>query len=134
MSYAAITFKVKPGAEELVDEIFAGFQRADSAIVHDENGKEVARILGTALFIKDNMLVRVIHYEGDLIALSRFMGRQHGVQEAERKLATILDVPRDSSSDEGFKNFFLSSSMRSIAQFSAPSELIVDTLTNGLAN
>jgi hypothetical protein len=134
MTYAAITFKVKPGTEGRVDQIFAGFQRAQSAVVHDENGKEVARILGTALFIKDNTLVRIIQYEGDLAAVSRFMGRQHGVREAERKLAEILEVPRESASDEGFRDFFRNSSMRSVAQFSAPVELIVDTLSNGLAN
>jgi hypothetical protein len=134
MSYAAITFKVKPGTEGRVDEIFAGFRRSDSAIVHDENGKELARILGTALFIKDNTLVRVIHYEGDLAAVSRFMGRQEGVREAEQKLAEILEVPRDSFTDQGFRDFFRNSSMRSIAQFSAPAELIVDTLSNGLAS
>jgi SchA/CurD like domain len=132
MAYAAITFNVRPGTEDRVDEIFAGFQRATSAVV-EEDGREVARILGTALFIKNTTLVRVIHYEGDLAAVSRFMGRQHGVREAERKLAEILETPRDSSTDDGFRDFFRNSSMRSIAQFSAPTELIVDTLAHGLA-
>lgn len=128
MAFAAITFRVRPECEEEVIDIFRDFKRADSAIVYDDDGREVAWILGTGIFYKDGAIVRVIHYEGSLDQVRRHMGAQAGVQEAERKLNDYLVVPRDTTSEEKFQRFFEGSVMRSIAQLSAPTEFIVDVL------
>jgi heme-degrading monooxygenase HmoA len=113
MPFTAITYKVKTGHEEEIAEIFSerNFTRADSPELHGNNGEEVGRLLGTGLFIQDDTMVRVIHYEGDMRAVGRKMGTQKGVQEAEGRLASYLAEPRDTSTPEAFAAHFRSSLM-----------------------
>lgn len=122
MATAAITYKIKPGFEEEIAAIFAEFKRAASPVMRDEAGDEVGRIRATALFIKDDRMVRFIQFDGTLEDVGRHMARQDGVREAERKLAPFLAEPRDTSTVEGFLTYFRNSTMRCL------SELSVDTL------
>jgi hypothetical protein len=128
MAFAAITFRVKPEHEKEVVDIFTNFKRASSPIVYDDEGNEVAWILGTGIFYKDGSIVRVIHYEGSLEHLRRHMGAQSGVQEAEHRLNDYLEVPRDTTSEERFREFFEDSLMRRVSQLSSPTEFVVDVL------
>ncbi|MFH8349824.1 SchA/CurD-like domain-containing protein [Streptomyces sp. NPDC018045] len=121
MPYAAITYRVKPGHEEEIAEIFAGFQRVDRPEFAGETGEQAGRLLGTAVFVKDDVLVRVIHYEGDFAAVGRHMAAQKGVHVLEEKLAPFLAEDRDTRSAQGFAAYFRDATMRSIAQ------LTVDT-------
>ncbi|WP_405773861.1 SchA/CurD-like domain-containing protein [Streptomyces sp. NBC_01538] len=121
MPYAAITYRVKPGHEEEVAAIFAGFRRVDTPDFAGEAGETAGRLLGTAVFIKDDVLVRFIHYEGDFSAVARHMAGQKGVHVLEDKLAPFLAVERDTSSPQGFAEYFRNATMRSLAQ------LTVDT-------
>jgi hypothetical protein len=129
MEFAAITFKIKPGSEGQIREIFSGFKRASSAVVRDGDNHEVAHILGTALFIKDDIMVRVIQYEGNLEEIAKFMGRQEGVREAEQRLNAYLVEPRDTSTREGFMRFFRNCSMDRLSQFAAPTDVIIHALS-----
>ncbi|KXK63830.1 SchA/CurD [Micromonospora rosaria] len=126
MPFAAITYKVKPGHEDEIAAIFADFQRADSPILHDDDGDEVGIILATGLFIKDDTMVRVIQYEGHLSDVARHMAGQAGVHTAEERLAPYLAEARDTSTVEGFLHYFENSTMRSIQQLSVPAELMAD--------
>ena len=121
MPYAAITYRVKPGHEDEIAEIFAGFQRVDRPDFAGETGEQAGRLLGTGVFVKDDVLVRVIHYEGDFSAVARHMAAQKGVHILEEKLSPLLAEPRDTSSTEGFLEYFRDATMRSISQ------LTVDT-------
>lgn len=118
MPFTAITYDIKPGCEDEIAEIFGGFKRVGSPVVRDESGAEVARILSTALFIRDDTMVRFIEYEGELEAIARFMASQPGVAEVERKLAPYLSKPRDTGTVEGFVRTFERSTMRCISQLS----------------
>lgn len=118
MPYAAITYHVKPGHEEEIAEIFAGFQRVDTPDLTDDNGESAGRLLGTAVFIKDETMIRVIHYEGDFSAIGRHMARQSGVHQLEQKLAPYLAEQRDTSTAEGFGRYFRNATMRCISQLS----------------
>jgi hypothetical protein len=118
MPFAAITYRVKPGHEDEIAEIFAGFQRVDSPILRDEQDAQAGRLLGTAVFIKDDVMVRVIHYEGDFGAVAAHMARQRGVHLLEEKLAPYLAAQRDTSSAEGFKAYFRDATMRCVSQLS----------------
>jgi hypothetical protein len=118
MSYAAITYRVKPGHEDEIAEIFAGFQRVDSPILRDEQDVQAGRLLGTAVFIKDDVMVRVIHYEGEFGAVAAHMGGQRGVHLLEEKLAPYLAAERDTSSADGFQAYFRDATMRCISQLS----------------
>ncbi|MFK8849734.1 SchA/CurD-like domain-containing protein [Streptomyces sp. Ac-502] len=121
MPYAAITYRVIPGHEEEIAEIFAGFQRVDRPEFAGESGEQAGRLLGTAVFLKDDVLVRVIHYEGDFAAVGRHMAAQKGVHVLEEKLAPYLAERRDTRSAPDFAAYFRDATMRSIAQ------LTVDT-------
>ncbi|MCP2341090.1 SchA/CurD-like domain-containing protein [Actinomadura rupiterrae] len=121
MPYQAITYRVKPGHEDEIAEIFSDFRRVDDAELRDEDGTVVGRLLGTGLFIKDDVMVRVIHYEGDFVAVARKMAAQSGVHSAEAKLAPFLAQERDTSTPEAFGKYFRDSLMRPISQLSVDS-------------
>lgn len=120
MPYAAITYKVKPDYHKEISEVFSNFQRPGSPVLRDENGRQVGLLLGTGLFIKDDVVVRVIHYEGELDDVARHMSVQEGVREAERALAPYLAGERDTSTPEGFLAHFDAAVMHGIQQFSLP--------------
>ncbi|MEU3465761.1 SchA/CurD-like domain-containing protein [Streptomyces sp. NPDC006733] len=122
MPYAAIVYRVKPGHEDEIAKIFENFNRVDTADLRTDDGTEAGRILGTGLFIKDDVMVRCIHYEGDLAAVGKHMATQPGVHAAESRLAPYLLEERDTSSPQAFGEYFRKASMRSILQLS------VDTL------
>ena len=118
MPFAAITYRVKPGHEEEIAEIFAGFQREDTPDLQDEDAAKAGRLLGTAVFIKDDVMVRVIHYEGEFGAIAGHMARQRGVHLIEEKLAPYLAEQRDTSTPEGFGAYFRNAVMRCVSQLS----------------
>jgi hypothetical protein len=118
MPYAAITYRVKPGHEEEIAKIFADFPRVDTPKLRDVAGAEVGRLLGTGVFVKDDVMVRVIHYEGDFAAIGRHMASQQGVRQVEERLAPYLAETRDTSTPEGFGRYFRDATMRSVSQLS----------------
>lgn len=118
MPYAAITYRVKPGHEDEIAEIFANFKRVASPVLRDDSGEEAGKLLGTAVFIKDELMVRVIHYEGAFEFVAKHMAGQSGVHSLEAKLAPFLAVQRDTSTAEGFGRYFRDSTMRCISQLS----------------
>jgi hypothetical protein len=115
---AAITYDIKPNCEAEIEAVFSGFRRTGSTDVRDGSGTTTTRILGTALFIRDDTMVRFIEYEGDLDAVARHMASQPGVQEVERRLAPYLARPRDTSTVEGFVATFQRSLLRCISRLS----------------
>lgn len=115
MPIAAISYDIRAGYEDEIAEVISGFTRPRTSTVGDDNGTEVARILSTAVFIKNDTMVRFIEYDGDLTAVARFMSTQPGVQEFERRMAPYLASPRDTGTVEGFVRTFTESSMRCIA-------------------
>jgi len=118
MPLTAITYDIRPGCEEEVGRIFAEFRRVRGPAVPGEDGQEAGRVLSTAVFIRDAVMVRVIEYEGDLEAIARHMAGQPGVREVERKLKPFLSAPRDTDTAEGFIATFRRSQMRCLTHLS----------------
>jgi SchA/CurD like domain len=118
MPYAAITYRVKPGHEDEIADIFAGFQRVNTPEFRDDAGDRAGRLLGTAVFIKDDVMVRIIHYEGDFSAIGRHMASQRGVHLIEEKLAPLLAEQRETTTEDGFQQYFRNATMRCISQLS----------------
>lgn len=116
MPYAAISYRVLPGYEDELASVFDGFRRVDTPEFSDETGRRVGRLLGTAVFLKDDVLVRVIHYEGDFSAIARHMANQSGVHVVEEKIEPYLRDRRDTSTEAGFVRFFRDATMRCILQ------------------
>ena len=115
MPITAITYNIKPDCEDKIAEIFQNYQRPASPDVRGDDGSQVAKILGTAVFIKNDTMVRIISYEGDLDAVARFMAAQPGVREFERKIVPFLSKPRDTGTVDGFVQTFGDSTMRCIS-------------------
>ena len=115
MQITAITYNIKPGYEDEIAEIFENYKRPASPNVRADDGSEVARILGTAVFIKDGTMVRIISYEGDLEAVARYMAEQPGVKAFEEKIVPYLSKPRDTATVDGFVKTFGDSAMRCIS-------------------
>ncbi|HET8661632.1 MAG TPA: SchA/CurD-like domain-containing protein [Micromonosporaceae bacterium] len=120
MPFAAITYDIKGGHEDDVAELLRGFRRPASPEVPSADGAPATRILATAVFIRDSLMVRFIEYEGDIDAVARFMASQPGVQEVERKLKPYLRTPRNTDTVEGFVQTFKSSMLRCVTQLSVP--------------
>lgn len=118
MPYAAIAYRVKPGHDDEIAEIFANFKRVRTPELRDAAGKESGKLLGTAVFIQDDIVVRVIHYEGEFADIARKMAAQAGVHDVEGKLAKFLAVQRDTSTPEAFASYFRAATMRCISQLS----------------
>ncbi|MCP2341061.1 SchA/CurD-like domain-containing protein [Actinomadura rupiterrae] len=120
MPFAAITYDIKPGHEDDIAAVFSDFKRVKNPAVKDAEGREVGRVVGTALFISDDTMVRFIEYEGPLEDVARFMAAQPGVQEVERRLKPYLASPRDTATADGFVATFQKSTMRCISQLFPP--------------
>lgn len=132
MPYAAITYDVEPGHDEEIKEVFSRFQRPDSPVLRDEDGKQVGLLLGTGLFIKGPIMIRVIHYEGTLEDVARHMSVQDGVHRIEEELKPYLATPRDTATPEGFRRHFERATMDVVQQFSLPAE-VAERLRAGAA-
>ncbi|MGX1852382.1 SchA/CurD [Streptomyces sp. NBC_01456] len=120
MPFAALTYDIRPGCEDEVAEVFAGFRRVGSPSVPGAGASPAARLLATAVFVRGATLVRVIEYEGDLEAVARHMAGQPGVQEVERRLKPYLNTPRDTDTVEGFVRTFRQSLLRCVSQIGVP--------------
>jgi hypothetical protein len=107
----ALMWSVKPGAEEQVAEIFSNYTSPEH-IVRDEEGNEKGRLLSTQVFMKDNVVVRVMEIDGELRDVAPHLGRQPGIRALEDQLDPLLETPRDMSNPEGARKFFMESSMR----------------------
>ncbi|WP_019869951.1 SchA/CurD-like domain-containing protein [Salinispora oceanensis] len=109
MPFAGISYRVKPGHEDRIAEIFSpeNFRRVDSPVLRDPDGEEIGFLLCTGLFIAEDTIVRVIQHEGGAVAdIRRHMSVQEGVREAERELMPYLAAPRDTETPEGFMAHF----------------------------
>ena len=119
MPYAMLTFRVKPGHEEELAELFGAAPALESSIVTDDDGEETARLLGTGVFVKDGVLVRLVHYEGDFSGIARHLAGQHHVHIIEDRIAPFLADPRDTATTDGFAAFFRDAMMRCLTQSSS---------------
>ncbi|WP_406379400.1 SchA/CurD-like domain-containing protein [Streptomyces sp. NBC_01618] len=118
MPFAAITYDIKPGFEKELTAIFSDFRRVRSSDAKDAEGRTAGTILATAVFLRDDTMVRVIEYTGDLETVARHMATQPGVREVEAKLKPYLSRPRETDTVEGFVATFKRSLLTTVTQIS----------------
>ncbi|MEU0537134.1 SchA/CurD-like domain-containing protein [Amycolatopsis tolypomycina] len=125
MSFAAISYNIRPDTEAEIAEIFSatGFRRTGSPVVYDAAGNEVGLIPATGLFIGDDSMVRIIQYLGELDDVARHMSRQTTVKFAEQRLSPFLAEPRDTQTEQGFLRYFANSLMTDCGGSSTPDRL-----------
>ena len=109
--FQALIWKVKPGTEEEVVELFSNYKPPEH-IVRDQEGNEKGKLLSTQVFMHDNTIVRVMEIEGEMRDVAPHLGRQPAIRELEEKLDPLLETPRDMSTPEGARKFFAETSMR----------------------
>ncbi|MET7557393.1 SchA/CurD-like domain-containing protein [Streptomyces albidoflavus] len=121
MPLDAVTYRVAPGHEEELTEVFSphNFTRVDSPVIKNGTGETVGMLLGTGLFVQEDVMVRVIHHDGVGAArIARHMSVQKGVHDAERAILPYLTEPRDTETPEGFREHFHRSLMTVLEQHS----------------
>lgn len=112
-NYFAITWTVIPGSEDVVREAFKNYGRPDHD-VKDKDGNVVGKLISTQVFLKGNRLVRAIEFEGSIIDVAPHMGRQPAIRALEDKLDQYLENPRDMSTPEGARKFFMETAMETL--------------------
>lgn len=112
-TWLALLYKLKPGIEEQVTELFQDSGRPDHEI-RDNAGNVVGRLLTTLVFVGSEAAVRVIEVEGDVRVVAAHISQQPEVKDFERKVEQYLAEPRDLSTPEGAREFFHRSGMRNV--------------------
>lgn len=110
--YWALMWDIKPGSQDAVRQAFKEYGRPDHT-VRDEEGNDVGTLLSTQVFMKGNTVIRVVETTDDvpLPVLGQHMGRQPAIRELEDKLDQYVAEPRDMSTSEGAREFFMKSTM-----------------------
>jgi hypothetical protein len=112
-THFALMWTVRPGTEEEVAKLFETYGRPDHEI-KDEEGNVKGKLLATTIFMKDNIVIRAIEFEGSIIDVAPHMARQPAIRELEEKLDAYIETPRDMSTPEGARAFFIQSAMRTV--------------------
>jgi hypothetical protein len=100
MQRFAITFKVKPESVDAVRELLANYEPPEWVT------PDGTKLLGTSIFMKDDVVVRVMDIEGSLPSVMAHLSKQPSIRALESELDKHLAVPRDLSTPEGAKAFF----------------------------
>jgi hypothetical protein len=104
----AITFAVKPGAEGQAAEILSAYDPPQARIDED------TWLMSTTVFMKGPVIVRVMDVHGSLPKVMAHLSRQPAIRATEDALDPILQIPRDMSTTEGARAFFMQAMMQRI--------------------
>ncbi|WP_433254632.1 SchA/CurD-like domain-containing protein [Streptosporangium sp. CA-135522] len=116
---AALRYRVKPGFEDEIAQVFAEVQAEARPALRDQHGEEVGLILAVALFVKDDSMIRVVQYDGKLDDVARYMAARGGRPGLELKLAPYMAETRHVETPEDFLLQFKKNTMRRISMLSA---------------
>jgi heme-degrading monooxygenase HmoA len=109
----AITFTVRPGSEQKVASILAGY-RSPQARVDDDT-----RLLRTSLFMHGNRVVRAVEVAGDLGNALRHVAAQPEVRAVEEEINPYLEEERDLSDGGSARAFFARAALPAIDHVTA---------------
>ncbi|MFD5426127.1 SchA/CurD-like domain-containing protein [Streptomyces sp. NPDC127084] len=109
----ALTFTVKPGSEEIVAELLAGYKSPEPRV--DDN----TRLRRTSLFMHRNRVIRAVEVQGDLLAALRHVARQPEVQALEEAINPYLEQHRDLNDQESARMFFTRASLPAVHHLAA---------------
>ncbi|HEY5834389.1 SchA/CurD-like domain-containing protein [Streptomyces sp.] len=104
----AITFTVKPGSEEKVAAILAGYQSPSARV------DSSTRLCRTTLFMHGNRVVRAVEVTGNLAAALRHVAQQPEVRAVEEAINPYLEEDRDLGDPEAARAFFSRASLPAV--------------------
>jgi SchA/CurD like domain len=110
MERHALLFRVKPGSEQAVAAILAGYERPATTI--DEH----TRLLGTTVFMHGTVVVRVMEIEGELRRVVAHLSRDPAIQATEAALNPHLVEARDLSDPMAARAFFQRAMMKRLTE------------------
>ncbi|WP_081620748.1 SchA/CurD-like domain-containing protein [Nocardiopsis potens] len=108
---AALRYKVKPGHEKEIGEVFAQVQAEARPTLRGDKGQETGVIIGVGLFVKDDNMIRVVMFDGELDDVARYMSKRGGRPEMEKKLAPYMAETRHVETPEQFLEQFKANTM-----------------------
>lgn len=104
----AIAFSVKPGSEQIVADLLAGYT-SPAARVDD-----TTRLVRTTLFMRGNRVIRSVEVTGDLVAALRHVAAQPEVRAVEEAINPYLEQARDLSDPLAARDFFLRAALPAV--------------------
>ena len=117
--FQALAWKIKPGSEQTVADLFAKSGVPDH-IIKGPDGSVKGRLLQTMVLMKDNYVIRVIEFDAEMRDLINHMRQQQEVKDLEREFEKYLEVPRDMSTPDGAQKFFREAGMRVVLSRKTP--------------
>ena len=104
----ALTFTVKPGSEQTVAEILAGYTSPASQV------DDTTRLVRTSLFMRGNQVFRSVEVVGDLVAALRHVAAQPEVRAVEEAINPYLEQARDLNDPLAAKDFFMRAALPAV--------------------
>jgi hypothetical protein len=111
---AALRYLVRPGHAAEIAQVFADVQAEARPTLRNETGEQVGLILAVALFVRDDSMVRVVQYTGELDDVAQYMAKRGGRPDMERRLAPYMAEHRTVESREDFLAQFARNTMRTL--------------------
>jgi hypothetical protein len=108
MKRHALAFRVRPGTETAVAELLSGYAAPKLEIDED------TRLLGTTVFMKGDLVVRVMEIEGDIAKVAPHLAAQPEIQAVERELNQYLVEPLDPTDPAARRTFMARRMMQTV--------------------
>jgi heme-degrading monooxygenase HmoA len=113
----ALTFTVKPGSEDKVAEILAGYASPEPQV------DDTTRLCRTSLYMHGNRVVRAIEVRGDLLTALRHVARQPEVRAVEEAINPYLEQDRDLDDQESARVFFTRAALPAVHHVTQAQEI-----------
>jgi hypothetical protein len=102
----ALVYPIRPGTGAAADAVFAGGGDPPPP------PPGPTKLLGTAVFRKDDLVIRVFDIQGDYDEAVELLAKARPLQEAGRSLAPFLEPGTDISDEQGLRRFLRERRMR----------------------
>ncbi|GAA3367307.1 SchA/CurD-like domain-containing protein [Streptomyces sannanensis] len=122
----ALTFTVKPGSEDKVAEILAGYTSPEAQV------DDTTRLRRTSLYMHGNRVVRAVEVQGDLLAALRHVARQPEIRAVEEAINPYLEQDRDLGDPDSARVFFTRAALPAVHHVAADAQESPDLTRHAL--
>ena len=111
--FSALIRKIRPGSADEVEQLLKSSGRPDP-IIRGEDGTEKGRLLSTMVFMTEDVVVRVIEYEGETRDVAQHIAKQRPIVDLEDRLEHHVDKSADFDAPGGAEQYFRETMMRTV--------------------